>query len=113
MLDIQLLKKDLPNVIPQLERRHGYKFSREEFENLEAQRKLKQTEAEAFTAKVNAYSKEFGLNKSKGLPIDLLPAKYFGTTNFKEEQRRLDAELAKIQIQLDGSSPIDVCTDFT
>ena len=104
MLDIQLLRKDLSNVIARLERRHKYVFPREEFEDIEAQRKVVQTESEALSAKANAYSKEFGFNRSKGLSTDSLLAKHFGVIDLdpKEKQRELDSRLAKIQEQMDA-----------
>ena len=65
MLDIQLLRKDLPRVIAALETR-GYLFDRETFESLEAERKRVQTETESMQARKNTLSRQIGQLKSKG-----------------------------------------------
>jgi seryl-tRNA synthetase len=64
MLDIQLLRKDLPAVATRLKDR---KFSLDTaaFEALEAQRKTLQTATEALQAKRNALSKQVGMLKGQ------------------------------------------------
>ena len=65
MLDLNLLRKDLPRVIAGLESR-GHVFDRAAFETLESERKRVQTETEALQARRNALSKQIGQLKSKG-----------------------------------------------
>ena len=65
MLDIQLLRKDLPSVLARLQAR-GFEFPAVEFETLEAQRKQIQVQTEELQAKRNALSKQIGMLKGKG-----------------------------------------------
>ena len=65
MLDIQLLRKDLPTVIAGLKRR-GFDFDEAAFRALEDERKTLQLRTEELQAKRNALSKQVGQLKSKG-----------------------------------------------
>src|SRR5262249_53483782 len=65
MLDIQLLRKDLPAVVAGLKRR-GYDFPETEFRSLEDERRTLQTRTEELQAKRNALSKPIGMLKGKG-----------------------------------------------
>jgi seryl-tRNA synthetase len=65
MLDIQLLRKDLPAVIAGLERR-GFSFDVAAFHKLEDERKKLQLRTEELQGKRNALSKQVGMLKGKG-----------------------------------------------
>ena len=77
MLDIQLLRNDLANVVGQLAKR-GYDLKVEQYAALEAERKLTQTEAEALRAKRNSVSKQIGIAKSKGEDVNTIMAEVAG-----------------------------------
>ena len=68
MLDITLLRKDLPSVIARLETRKNPQafLDAAAFTALEAERKTIQTRTEALQAKRNSLSKQIGQLKSKG-----------------------------------------------
>jgi seryl-tRNA synthetase len=65
MLDIQLLRKDLPVVVAGLKRR-GFAFDEAAFRALEDERKKLQTRTEELQAKRNTLSKQVGILKGKG-----------------------------------------------
>ncbi|MEO8935673.1 MAG: serine--tRNA ligase [Burkholderiaceae bacterium] len=65
MLDLNLLRKELPRVMAALETR-GYAFDRAAFESLESERKHVQTETESLQARRNALSKQVGMLKARG-----------------------------------------------
>ena len=65
MLDIQLLRKDLPTVVAGLKRR-GFDFDEAGFRALEDERKTLQLRTEELQAKRNTLSKQVGQLKSKG-----------------------------------------------
>ncbi|PTT86648.1 serine--tRNA ligase [Pelomonas sp. HMWF004] len=102
MLDIIQLRKDLDAVIERLNaRKHPQPFlDVENFTVLEARRKLVQVESESLQAKRKLYSAEFGQLRKQGLPTDSLAPKYFGIASPEELQKKLDAELAVVQEEL-------------
>ena len=65
MLDIQLLRNRLDDVVARLETR-GFRFEREAFLALEAERKTIQTRTQELQAARNAQAKKIGQAKSKG-----------------------------------------------
>ena len=65
MLDIQLLRKDLPAVVAGLKRR-GVEFDEPGFRALEDERKKLQSRTEELQAKRNTLSKQVGMLKGKG-----------------------------------------------
>jgi seryl-tRNA synthetase len=65
MLDIQILRKDLPAVVAGLKRR-GVDFDEAGFRSLEDERKKLQSRTEELQAKRNALSKQVGMLKGKG-----------------------------------------------
>jgi seryl-tRNA synthetase len=65
MLDIQLLRKDLPAVIAGLKRR-GFDFDVATFQKLEDERKKLQLRTEELQGKRNSLSKQVGMLKGKG-----------------------------------------------
>ena len=69
MLDISLLRRDLPAVVAQLQRRKNPQpfLDVTRYSALEAERKAIQTETELLQARRNAASKQIGMLKGKGL----------------------------------------------
>jgi seryl-tRNA synthetase len=65
MLDIQLLRKDLPAAVAGLKRR-GFQFPEAEFKALEEERRKVQSRTEELQAKRNSLSKQIGMLKGKG-----------------------------------------------
>ena len=65
MLDIQLLRKDLPAVVAGLQRR-GFAFDVAAFQKLEEERKTLQSRTEELQGRRNALSKQVGILKGKG-----------------------------------------------
>ena len=64
MLDIQLLRKDLPAVVAALKRR-PFEFDEAGFRSLEEERRKLQTRTEELQAKRNALSKQIGMLKGQ------------------------------------------------
>ena len=65
MLDIQLLRKDLPGVVAALKRRH-FDFDEATFRALEDERRKLQSRTEELQGKRNSLSKQVGMLKGKG-----------------------------------------------
>ena len=65
MLDIQLLRKDLPAAVAGLKRR-GFDFPEAQFKALEEERRGLQLRTEELQARRNALSKQVGMLKGKG-----------------------------------------------
>src|SRR5258706_9747272 len=65
MLDIQLLRRDLPAAVAGLKRR-GFDFPEAEFKALEEERRKVQSRTEELQAKRNSLSKQVGVLKGKG-----------------------------------------------
>src|SRR3954471_9723310 len=65
MLDLQLLRKDLPAAVAALKRRN-YDFDEAGFRALEDERRKLQSRTEELQAKRNALSKQVGMLKGKG-----------------------------------------------
>ncbi len=65
MLDINLLRKQLPDVVARLAARH-FAFPEKEFNALENERKAVQTQTEELQAQRNQLSKEIGIAKKQG-----------------------------------------------
>ena len=102
MLDITLLRKDLPSVLARLETRKSPQafLPVEEFTALEAERKTIQTRTEVLQAKRNSLSKQIGQLKAKGAAgqaeVDAVMAQ---TADIKSE---LDASATRLEgIQAD------------
>jgi len=72
MLDIALLRRDLPQVVARLQTRKNPQpfLDVDQFQALENERKTLQTRTEALQAKRNSLSKEVGQRKAKGEPAD-------------------------------------------
>lgn len=69
MLDINLLRKQLPEVVARLKTRN-FEFPEKEFLELEAERKQVQTETEELQGRRNSLSKQIGIAKKNGEPCD-------------------------------------------
>ena len=97
MLDIQLLRKDLPAVVAGLARR-GYALDEAGFRALEDERKTLQTRTEQLQAKRNALSKEVGARKSRGEDASSVLAEVAG---IGDELRANEVALSALQERLD------------
>jgi len=96
MLDIQLLRKDLPSVVQRLSAR-GFEFPVTEFETLETERKQIQVQTEELQAKRNALSKQIGMLKGKGEDASAVMAEVGGIGDaLKQSAERLE----QVQAQL-------------
>ena len=96
MLDVNLLRHDLPKVAAGLAAR-GVTLDTARFEALEADRKRIQTQTQALQAKRNALSKEIGVKKGRGEDATALLAEVAG---IGEETKRLEADLDRVQTAL-------------
>ena len=96
MLDIQLLRKDLPAVIAGLKRR-GFDFPEAEFRALEDDRRTTQTRTEELQGRRNALSKQIGMLKGKGEDASAVLAEVGG---LGDELKAAEATLAELQQKL-------------
>jgi seryl-tRNA synthetase len=96
MLDVHLLRNDLPAVIAGLAKR-GVSFDGSRFESLERERKDIQTRTHELQAKRNALSKAIGVAKGKGEDASALLAEVAG---MGDETKRLEGELDRVQASL-------------
>jgi seryl-tRNA synthetase len=99
MLDIALLRRDLPAVIKGLEARKNPQsfLDIDLFLSLEAERKTLQSRTEELQAKRNALSKLVGQLKSKGEPAD---AQMHEVAQMKSELEDCEKRLVELQAQL-------------
>jgi seryl-tRNA synthetase len=98
MLDIQLLRKDLPAAIAGLKRR-GFEFDEAAFRSLEAERKGLQSRTEELEAKRNSLSKQVGMLKGKGEDASAVLAEVSG---LGEELKSNQSKLAAVQENLNA-----------
>src|SRR6185312_16563121 len=96
MLDIQLLRKDLPAVVAGL-RRRGYEFDVAGFQKLEDERKKLQLRTEELQGKRNSLSRQVGLLKGKGEDASAVLAEVAG---IGDELRANEAALGELQQRL-------------
>ncbi len=94
MLDIALLRRDLPQVVARLQTRKNPQpfLDVDQFQALENERKTLQTRTEALQAKRNSLSKEVGQRKAKGESADDIMAE---VGQLKDE---LDASAVKLEV---------------
>ena len=97
MLDIQLLRKDLPAATAGLKRR-GFDFDEAGFRTLEDQRRTLQLRTEELQAKRNSLSKQVGMLKGKGDDASAVLAEVGG---IGDELNANEAALGVLQGQLD------------
>jgi len=102
MLDITLLRKDLPSVIARLEKRKSPQpyLDVARFQSLESERKALQTRTEELQAQRNSLSKQIGALKGKGEDTSAVMAQVAGLADeLKASAERLDViqtELAEL-----------------
>ena len=96
MLDIQLLRKDLPAVVAGLKRR-GFEFDEAGFRALEDERRKLQTRTEELQGKRNALSKQIGMLKGKGEDASPVMAEVAG---IGDELKGHEAKLGELQERL-------------
>jgi seryl-tRNA synthetase len=99
MLDVNLLRKDLPTVIARLEARKSPQpyLDVEAFRQLEAERKTIQTRTEELQAKRNQLSRQIGQLKAKGESADAVMAE---VAQIKTELDQSAARLDQIQPEM-------------
>ncbi len=93
MLDIQLLRKDLPAAIAGLKRR-GFDFPEAEFRALEEDRRKLQSRTEELQGKRNTLSKQIGMLKGKGEDASAVMAEVGGIS---DELKSNETALAALQ----------------
>jgi seryl-tRNA synthetase len=98
MLDIQLLRKDLPAVVAGLERR-GFAFDEAAFRALEDERRKVQLRTEELQSKRNTLSRQVGMLKGKGEDASAALAEVAG---IGDELRTHEAALAQLQEKLNA-----------
>ena len=96
MLDVQLLRSDLPGVAARLKTR-GYLLDTAKFEEVEAERKAIQTRTQELQAKRNAMSKQIGAAKGRGEDVAPLMREVGG---IGDELTALERQLSDIQAGL-------------
>ena len=99
MLDITLLRKDLPSVVIRLETRKANQtfLDVHAFTALEGERKIVQTRTEELQARRNALNKQIGPLKAKGESVDALMTE---VNALKVEQEAQSGRLDAIQPEL-------------
>jgi seryl-tRNA synthetase len=100
MLDISLLRRDLPAVVAQLQRRKNPQpyLDVPRYSALEAERKAIQTETEQLQARRNAASKQIGMLKGKGEDTSALMAEVNGIADgLKAGAERLEQLQGELQ----------------
>ena len=98
MLDIQLLRKDLPAAVAGLKRR-GFAFDEAAWRSLEDERKTLQSRTEELQAKRNALSKQVGMLKAKGEDASAVLAEGAG---IGDEVKANEVALADVQVRQEG-----------
>lgn len=98
MLDVNLLRKSLPEVVAKLKTRN-FDFPVDAFNDLENRRKVVQTKTEELQARRNALSKEIGMKKKAGEDASELLAQ---AAEIPEALSGLSAELDAIKDELNA-----------
>src|ERR1043165_8673619 len=93
MLDISLLRKDLPTVVAAL-RRRGLDFDENGFRALEEERRGLQQKTESLQARSNALNKQIGAMKGKGEDASAVMKEVGG---IRDELKSNEAALASVQ----------------
>lgn len=99
MLDIQLLRKNLPEVVEQLQKRKNPQpfLDVDAYQALEAERKEIQTRTETLQSQRNTLSKSIGKLKSQGEPVDEVMRQ---VADIKTELETASARNSEIKQQL-------------
>lgn len=98
MLDLTMLRKQLPEVVARLAAR-GFQFPEEEFNRLETERKSVQTRTEELQAQRNTLSKQIGMAKKAGEDASALMAE---AAHIPEALADLEKELDRIRTDLEN-----------
>ncbi|MCG5031972.1 serine--tRNA ligase [Mesosutterella sp. OilRF-GAM-744-9] len=98
MLDINLLRKQLPEVIARLKTRN-FDFPEKEFLALEADRKQVQSETEELQSRRNSLSKKIGIAKKSGAPCEDLMAE---AASVPKKLAELEGRLSDIRKKLEA-----------
>ncbi|MBB5189748.1 seryl-tRNA synthetase [Silvimonas terrae] len=98
MLDINLLRNDLDNVVARLAARN-FVFDAATFTALEAERKTLQTRTQELQAKRNSSSKMIGAAKAKGEDVSAIMAE---VANLGDEMKASETALAALQEKLNA-----------
>ena len=93
MLDIQLLRKDLPAAVAGLKRR-GFDFDEATFRSVEEERRKLQSRTEELQGKRNTLSKQIGMLKGKGEDASAVMAEVGG---IGDELKANETALADVQ----------------
>src|SRR3954464_9830751 len=97
MLDIQLLRKDLPAAVAALKRRH-FDFDEAAFRALEDERRKLQSRTEELQGKRNTLSKQVGMLKGKGEDASAVLKEVAG---IGDELKANEQAFAALQVKLD------------
>lgn len=97
MLDIQVLRNDMPRVTAAMQNR-SFAFDAEEFTQLDEQRKALQTKSQELQAKRNQVSKQIGIAKSKGEDVSAIMAE---VGSLGDELKQAEDAYKTVQEQLD------------
>src|SRR3954468_23606707 len=97
MLDLQLLRRDLPAVVAALKRRH-FDFDESGFRALEEERRKRQSRTEELQGKRNTLSKQVGMLKGKGEDASVVLKEVAG---LGDELKANETALAALQGRLD------------
>lgn len=97
MLDLNMLRKQLPEVVARLKSR-GFDFPETEFNDLETRRKAVQTKTEELQAERNALSKQIGQAKRAGEDTTEIMAR---AAAIPEKLSTLEKELDEIRTKLE------------
>jgi seryl-tRNA synthetase len=103
MLDINLLRRDLPGVIARLEKRKSPQpfLDVERFQSLEHERKTIQTRTEELQARRNSLSRQIGQLKAKGEDTSAVMAEVGGIgDDLKNSAERLEVIQGELQAML-------------
>ena len=98
MLDIQLLRKDLPAAVAGLKRR-GFDFDEAGFRALEEERRKLQSRTEELQGKRNTLSRQVGMLKGKGEDVSAVLAEVGG---IGDELKSNETALAALQAKLEA-----------
>ena len=98
MLDIQLLRKDLPAAVAGLKRR-GFDFDAATFRSLEDERRRVQSRTEELQAKCNALNKQVGMMKGKGEDASAVMKEVAG---YGDELKANEVALAAVQEKMNA-----------
>ena len=97
MLDIQQLRKDTNKIAEKLKSR-GFDFNVKAFLELESKRKDWQVQSEGLKSRINAVSKQIGINMARGEDQDEIIKEVLG---LKSELKEIEDSYSDVQIAID------------